>query len=70
MSDLDRNGYPLCGCLEFYGSHHPDCPVRREIARLREENARVEDIIITQYKRGVTALHNEVEKILRKREEP
>ena len=32
MSDL-----PICECANYYGTgkHHPECPVRHEIKRLR-----------------------------------
>lgn len=32
---------PICECATFWGSHHPECPVRNEIQRLRAELAEV-----------------------------
>ena len=40
---------PTCACGEFYGRHHPECPVKRiidthqsELARLRAQLAGAE----------------------------
>ena len=30
---------PICECATFWGSHHPECPVRNEIESLRAELA-------------------------------
>ena len=30
---------PICECATFWGSHHPECPVRNEIQSLRAELA-------------------------------
>lgn len=34
MSDSD---IPMCECGTFWVSHHPECPVRTEIERLRDQ---------------------------------
>lgn len=33
---------PMCACETFYKTHHPDCPVRREIEQLRAECLRLQ----------------------------
>ena len=30
-----------CSCAEYYGSHHPECPARQQLDRLRAEVERL-----------------------------
>jgi hypothetical protein len=41
MTDKDKEP-PVCSCAEFYGSHHPECPVKRLIEAQQARIAELE----------------------------